>query len=132
MASLSVILALLVSGCSISGPEKPPPTMSMTITSQDWNGWDPGSSYEPVTESMQVVVGDSVELPAVGMEGVTFTVTAVTDHSATISLSKPLLPEGVSFNDDVSSFDVELGSPLKLSTPTMDAGTNYTVTLSSL
>ena len=132
IAGLSVVLALLVSGCSVSGPEKPPATMSLTITSQDWNGWDPGSSYEPVTESMQVVAGESVELPGLGTEGITFTVTAVTDHSATISLSDSLWTEDSSFDDHVSSFNVELGNPVKLSTPTMDAGTNYTVTLTPL
>lgn len=91
------------------------------------------SSDADETVAIDAVSGADATLPNHFGDDIHVEVTSVDSDSVELSTSTDLAPEGetggINLNDLSSSFTVDAGEELKVSTPTMDAGTTWTLTL---
>lgn len=104
----------------------------ITVETYHWIGLgEPGQSSEPAVSGPD---GPGTRLRTPGPEPVTFLVIASDSEGVTVRSSQPLSVESPEGGFNLSSrktiFQVRPGQPVRLATPTMDAGTNYTLTLS--
>lgn len=135
IATLLVLLtAIGLTGCARAagtavGQQLP---MTLTIVSEDWNGWDENHEGTPVTQTLRVAPEASVELQYL-LDPMTLTVTEVSGTAVEFRTSEQMAPAGdsggVNLNDLQSSFTVSTEKPVEFSTASMDGGISYTVTL---
>ena len=118
---------LLPAGCGLAEREQAP--VPMTITANDWNGWDPDHESTETTTEVEAVEGQTVRVD----DGLEITFTDVGDDEVEIRTSDAMSPVkeggGIDLTTDEMEFTVERGSALELATPTMDAGTTYELVL---
>ena len=126
-AVLLAATVLLPAGCGLAEREQPP--VPMTITANDWNGWDPDHESTETTTEVEAVEGQTVRVD----DGLEITFTDVGDDEVEIRTSDAMSPVkeggGIDLTTDEMEFTVERGSALELATPTMDAGTTYELVL---
>ncbi|WP_068266360.1 hypothetical protein [Janibacter limosus] len=129
VAAASCLPAL--TGCGLLEPESGP--VPVTITSSSWNGWDRNHKPTPKTTTIDATKGASV--PFTGFVDFEITFTDVGEDSVELTTSEPMSPRGESgglhLRDTETEFTVERGETLRFSTPTMDGGMHYEVTLAS-
>ncbi|MGW3548735.1 hypothetical protein ACWDHH_13335 [Janibacter hoylei] len=125
-AVLLAATVLLPAGCGLAEREQPP--VPMTITANDWNGWDPDHESTETTTEVEAVQGQTFSV-----DGLEITFTDVGDDEVEIRTTDAMSPvndgDGINLNDPEHDFSVERGTPLELATPTTDAGTTYELTL---
>ena len=126
-ALLLAAAVLLPAGCGLAEREQAP--VPMTITANDWNGWDPDHESTETTTEVEAVEGQTVRVD----DGLEITFTDVGDDEVEIRTTDAMSPvndgDGINLNDPEHDFSVERGTPLELATPTTDAGTTYELTL---
>ncbi len=129
--------ALVATGCAATdGAPRPSgwlvPEQTLTIVSEDWNGWDPDHRPTPETTTLAVDVGARATVDGLG-EQVTFEVVSVSDGEVEVTSDRELAPKnetgGIGLRDLVDEFDVVTGEDTMLASPTMDGGSFYTLTL---
>lgn len=125
-ALLLAAAVLLPAGCGLAEREQAP--VPMTITANDWNGWDPDHESTETTTEVEAVEGQTFSV-----DGLEITFTDVGDDEVEIRTTDAMSPVndggGINLNDPEHDFSVERGTPLELATPTTDAGTTYELTL---
>ena len=125
-ALLLAAAVLLPAGCGLAEREQAP--VPMTITANDWNGWDPDHESTETTTEVEAVEGQTFSV-----DGLEITFTDVGDDEVEIRTTDAMSPvndgDGINLNDPEHDFSVERGTPLELATPTTDAGTTYELTL---
>ena len=125
-AVLLAATVLLPAGCGLAEREQPP--VPMTITANDWNGWDPDHESTETTTEVEAVQGQTFSV-----DGLEITFTDVGDDEVEIRTTDAMSPvndgDGINLNDPEHDFSVERGTPLELATPTTDAGTTYELVL---
>ena len=125
-AVLLAATVLLPAGCGLAEREQPP--VPMTITANDWNGWDPDHESTETTTEVEAVQGQTFSV-----DGLEITFTDVGDDEVEIRTTDAMSPVndggGINLLDPEHDFSVERGTPLELATPTTDAGTTYELTL---
>ena len=126
-AVLLTATVLLPAGCGLVEREQPP--VPMTITANDWNGWDPDHESTDTTTDVEAVEGQTVRVD----DDLEITFTDVDDGEVEIRTTEAMSPVndggGINLLDPEHDFTVDRGTPLKLATPTTDAGTTYELTL---
>ncbi len=130
LLSSAVIVSLgLLVGCA---EPKAPARLRMRVVATPWNGWDPKSSPRPQERSMDVSVGASMTITSVGGD-VVFRVTDVSGLEVAFTTSTGMAEQGTGGGLDLTKtrdrFTVTPGSPIQFGTPTMDAGTTFTVSV---
>lgn len=122
--------ALALSGCSTITGLLPVGSATLTIVSAGWTGWSI-EQPDPVTRIFVVAEGDEVADPG-GSTRMVFTVVEISRAGlrlrSTESLA-PLRPDAfdVDWNTpSVTAFDIPVGEELRMGTPSLDGGTNYT------
>lgn len=122
----ALALALPLGGCGVLDRDQDP--VPMTITANDWNGWDPDHESTETTTEVEAVEGQTFSV-----DGLEITFTDVGDDEVEIRTTDAMSPVndggGINLNDPEHDFSVERGTPLELATPTTDAGTTYELTL---
>ena len=125
-ALLLAAAVLLPAGCGLAEREQAP--VPMTITANDWNGWDPDHESTETTTEVEAVEGQTLSV-----DGLEITFTDVGDDEVEIRTTDAMSPVndggGINLLDPEHDFSVERGTPLELATPTTDAGTTYELTL---
>ena len=125
-AVLLAATVLLPAGCGLAEREQAP--VPMTITANDWNGWDPDHESTETTTEVEAVQGQTFSV-----DGLEITFTDVGDDEVEIRTTDAMSPVndggGINLLDPEHDFSVERGTPLELATPTTDAGTTYELTL---
>ena len=126
-ALLLAAAVLLPAGCGLAEREQPP--VPMTITANDWNGWDPDHESTETTTEVEAVGGQTFRVD----DDLEITFTDVGDDKVEIRTTDAMSPVndggGINLLDPEHDFSVERGTPLELATPTTDAGTTYELTL---
>ncbi|MFF5325008.1 hypothetical protein ACFY2Y_14935 [Janibacter hoylei] len=126
-AVLLAATVLLPAGCGLAEREQPP--VPMTITANDWNGWDPDHESTETTTEVEAVEGQTFRVD----DDLEITFTDVGDDEVEIRTTDAMSPVndggGINLLDPEHDFSVERGTPLELATPTTDAGTTYELTL---
>lgn len=126
-AVLLAATVLLPAGCGLAEREQPP--VPMTITANDWNGWDPDHESTETTTEVEAVEGQTFRVD----DDLEITFTDVGDDEVEIRTTDAMSPVndggGINLLDPEHDFSVERGTPLELATPTTDAGTSYVLTL---
>lgn len=126
-AVLLAATVLLPAGCGLAEREQPP--VPMTITANDWNGWDPDHESTETTTEVEAVGGQTFRVD----DDLEITFTDVGDDEVEIRTTDAMSPVndggGINLLDPEHDFSVERGTPLELATPTTDAGTTYELTL---
>lgn len=121
----------VLTGCGLLDPDPGP--VPVTITSSSWNGWDRNHKPTPKITTVDATKGASV--PFTGHVDFDITFTDVDEDSVEFTTSEPMSPRGegggLSLSDTETEFTVERGETLRFSTPTMDSGMHYEVTLAS-
>ena len=120
-----------LTGCGLLDPDPGP--VPVTFTSSSWNGWE--RDHEPTRTTMTVDVTKGASVPFTGHVDFDITFTDVDEDSVELTTSEPMSPRGegggLSLADTETEFTVERGETLRFSTPTMDGGMHYEVTLAS-
>lgn len=100
----------------------------------EWSGWGGGGSDQLGSRSYDVELGKRYRLPNGWLGGPAFTITDVGEESVTIETDGEMAPQNangaINLLDTQSEFVVTTDSPCQFATPSMDAGTSYTLTLS--
>ena len=126
-AVLLAATVLLPAGCGLAEREQPP--VPMTITANDWNGWDPDHESTDTTTDVEAVEGRTVRVD----DDLEITFTDVDDGEVEIRTTDAMSPVndggGINLLDPEHDFTVDRGTPLELATPTTDAGTTYELVL---
>lgn len=126
-ALLLAAAVLLPAGCGLAEREQAP--VPMTITANDWNGWDPDHESTETTTEVEAVEGQTFRVD----DDLEITFTDVGDDEVEIRTTDAMSPVndggGINLLDPEHDFSVERGTPLELATPTTDAGTTYELTL---
>ena len=126
-AVLLAATVLLPAGCGLAEREQPP--VPMTITANDWNGWDPDHESTETTTEVEAVGGQTFRVD----DDLEITFTDVGDDKVEIRTTDAMSPVndggGINLRNPEHDFTVDRGTPLKLATPTTDAGTTYELTL---
>lgn len=126
-AVLLAATVLLPAGCGLAEREQPP--VPMTITANDWNGWDPDHESTETTTEVEAVGGQTFRVD----DDLEITFTDVGDDKVEIRTTDAMSPVndggGINLLDPEHDFSVERGTPLELVAPTTDAGTTYELTL---
>lgn len=115
-----------------------PPTtpLEMRIEASTWSGWktpDPNDPPQvPGVTVIQVQKGATAALTKFS-EKWTLTITRVTDRHVEfrtgIGLSEKKPGKGINLNQSDHRWSVDVGSTIKLTTPTMDAGETYMISV---
>ena len=126
-ALLLAAAVLLPAGCGLAEREQAP--VPMTITANDWNGWDPDHESTETTTEVEAVEGQTFRVD----DDLEITFTDVGDDEVEIRTTDAMSPVndggGINLLDPEHDFSVERGTPLELATPTTDSGTTYELTL---
>ncbi|WP_068266351.1 hypothetical protein [Janibacter limosus] len=132
LRSLTLVpLALLtVSACASPSGGSDEEPVTVVLVADSWSDGD--SSSDPVTTRVEATKGHTVT--AKGQhEDVDVTFTSVSPQEVTLETSDTMAPEGktggINLNDTRTDFTVTAGAPLKFSTPSMDGGTTWVVTI---
>lgn len=135
VAALLVLLTVIgLSGCARAGGTAVGQQLPMTLTivSEDWNGWDENHQSTPITKTLRVAPDASLDLEYLG-DSMTLTVSRVSGTSVEFRTSEQMAPAGdsggINLNDLQSSFTVRTETPVEFSTASLDGGISYTVTL---
>ncbi|UTT66023.1 hypothetical protein NMQ01_15220 [Janibacter sp. CX7] len=123
--ALAVLLPL--GGCGVLDRDQEP--VPLTITASDWNGWDPDHESTDTTTEVEAVEGQTLRVD----DDLEITFTDVDDDEVEIRTADAMSPAdgggGIDLLDPEHDFTVERGTPLRLATPTTDAGTSYRLEL---
>lgn len=129
VAALAVLTASLF-GCG-SDDSGESTSVSLDVEIQDWTGWQ---EEQPSPELMSVTIreGSAIDLPAHGGP-IRLTVTDVKDDLIELETDDSLVinedDAGIDFDDATTRFTLDRSEPLKLTTPTMDEGTSFTLSV---
>ena len=120
-------LSVLATG-ACSGAEEAP--MTLTVSAQTWAGApDADSAQESVT--LPADEGESVELPLA--QGERLEVSGRDGERVELTTSVPMAPAGdgggINLRDTRTDFSLAPGEPVEFSTPSMDSGTTWTITV---
>lgn len=140
----AVLAVTALPGCAalrdvvtVPNPDPDPSNLLLHIEAKDWNGWespDPNTPAPPPDEK-DLVVSEGLEASLPGSNISTVTITAVESQSVSfrtsVELSRKNYTGGFGLNSGDTEWRISTGEQMKLSTPTMDAGTTYTFTLLS-
>lgn len=131
LRSLTLVpLALLtVSACASSSEGSDGP-VTVVLVADSWS--DGGSSSDPITTRVEATQGDTVTAKGQHAD-VDVTFTSVSPDEVTLETSDKMAPEGatggINLNDTRTDFTVTADAPLTFSTPSMDGGTTWVVTI---
>ncbi len=129
------MVAVLLAGCGeeTGSTRATDESLTLTIVSEDWNGWDPEHRPTPETTTLDAVVGERAVVEALGDDDTELEVTDVRGDEVEITASSAMAPRGDSggldLNGTQDTFVVALGQRVEFATPTTDAGISYTLTL---
>lgn len=105
----------------------------LTVTDSSWSGWNGGSVSKPKGQTFEVKQGEHYVVSE-GSLGLAFTITEVGNDSITIETDEKMSPRNpngtINLGHPRQQFTVTLGDKCEFATPTMDGGTNYTLSLS--
>ncbi|MGY5764466.1 hypothetical protein ACXET9_04605 [Brachybacterium sp. DNPG3] len=103
---------------------------SLRVVISDWTGWSE-EQPEPVTVDLEAEEGDVLDLGEAPF-GVVLTVTRLTAERLTLTSNDPLSERseggGIDLRTKQTTFRVDRGRTIEMTTPTMDAGTTFAVT----
>lgn len=123
----ALALALPLGGCGVLDRDQAP--VPMTITANDWNGWDPDHESTETTTEVEAVEGQTVRVD----DDLEITFTDVGDDEVEIRTTDAMSPVndggGINLRNPEHDFTVDRGTSLELATPTTDAGTTYELVL---
>lgn len=123
----ALALALPLGGCGVLDRDQAP--VPMTITANDWNGWDPDHESTETTTEVEAVEGQTVRVD----DDLEITFTDVGDDEVEIRTTDAMSPVndggGINLRNPEHDFTVDRGTSLELATPTTDAGTTYELEL---
>lgn len=110
---------------------RPAATVTLTIVTSPWSGWS-REQPEDETSAEEVTRGTTFTRPVVGGD-VVFTVGTCTARRVGLRTGSPLSErkgdEGIDLGTDQDAFTVTAGETLRLTTPTMDAGTTFEISI---
>jgi hypothetical protein len=130
-AALLAAPLLLLPGCAPVDRMPPAATVTLTVVTSPWSGW---SREQPGDEASaeEVTRGTTFTRSAMG-EDIVFTVTTCTARRVVLRTDTPLSEregvEGIDLGTDQDTFTVRAGETLKVTTPTMDAGTTFEISI---
>lgn len=122
LVATMVVPMIGLTGCQAPG------AMTLTVTDEEYNGWDPDVTPPPHSERVAAKVGAKVN----DSSGVTFEIIAVRSGAVDVLASEPLEGPAVSGSKTYERrvrFTVKEGESLSLRTPTEDGGTNFWLVL---
>ena len=131
---IALLIALPITGCDTKGSagEGADVTATVEVKVVGWNGWDHNDKPAPSTTTVELSRGAAFEVDVL-TGPVTFEVSAIDVDSMELETSEPfaLMNVGgvIDLNDPTDEFTLPMDGSLKVATPTMDAGTNVTLTL---
>lgn len=118
-----------LSACKVVDPFQPTLTVTLTVVEQGWTGWST-EQPEPETSIEEVTEGSEFTRTAMGQD-IAFTVLSVTARKLRLRTSTALSEReeggGIDLRTDQDTFTVRAGGSLSITTPTMDAGTTFTL-----
>lgn len=113
----------------------PEPIYAVNVTAQDWSGWSQPHDPQPEPTMTQVLAwpGATVQVEAVSGP-VTFTVTTIRDDLVVVTSDAPFAPRsstgsGWAMDEPVQRWGLRDGESVRVVTPTLDAGTEITLTV---
>lgn len=119
-----LIIPLLVTvGCT-----KKESNLKVVVESSSWSGWS--EDYKPAKETNEYPVELNKEYSFEGGD-FSFKITKVKSDKITIKTNQPMSDneKGVNLNAQETEFTIKLDKSVELTTPTMDAGYIYTISL---
>ena len=128
---LPAALLLGLMGMGACGGESPDPagTVTVTIESSDWNGWDSEHESNVVTEIHVADEGESFDFERDFFETITATVEAIEDDHVVLSFNQGFAPRGDGtgwdYGNVITEVTVAEGQIVELATPSYDAGITY-------
>lgn len=134
MRRLVSVLALLLAGlltltaCAGGGKTRPDQPLWISITSEDWNGWDP--DHVGTTERVEVSAVPGNEVMVTSLPPFTLRVETAGDGVVTFTTSEGLAERtasgGYAMDDGVTEFRLSTGEPvIEAASTTMDAGYSH-------
>jgi len=130
-ATLLAAPLLLLPGCALVDRVRPAETVTLTVVTSPWSGWS-REQPEAETSTEEVTRGTTFTRSAMG-EDVVFTVRTCTARRVVLRTDTPLSEwegdEGIDLGTDQDAFTVRAGETLKITTPTMDAGTTFEISI---
>ncbi len=124
-----LLLTACGEGSDDDGAQAGPVTID--VVRQGWTGWS-REQPKPITRQVTVSEGESFRVDDLGGE-IVFTVKHIDDGRVELESSESLSPRegdaGVDLRSDQDEFELTADGPLTVTTPTMDAGVTFTLTL---
>ena len=124
---------LLLPGCALVDRVRPAETVTLTVVTSPWSGWS-REQPEEETSTEEVTRGSTFTRSAMG-EDVVFTVRTCTTKRVVLrtdtTLSEREGDDGIDLGTDQDTFTVRAGETLTVTTPTMDAGTTFEISIAS-
>ncbi len=123
-----MLIVVLILGplyiCIINAPKK----YTLTIKESSWSGWTENYTPEETTKEYSIVLGKHYTTTD---KNLSFTVKRVGLKSITIETTEPFsdTEKGIDLKSNKKTFTIKLNNEVKLTTPTMDAGYIYYLTL---
>lgn len=103
----------------------------LSVSHSSWSGWT-GTVSEVESQSYEVKQGEHYIVSEGGL-GLAFTIVQVGNDRITIETDESMAPVNengtINLGGHRNKFEIVIGKPCELATPTMDAGTNYTLSL---
>lgn len=102
----------------------------LKVIKSSWSGWDEDYFPEDKTFEYDIELNKEYEVSK-GSLGLTFTIKKINKDNIVIDTTEPFSDseKGISLRTDKTEFVIEKGKTLKLTTPTMDAGNIYYLSL---
>lgn len=124
IASALVPLLLPLTAC-----QNDPPPRTVVVQAQDWTGWSRQQPAPSAPVEILAVEGERAQVPEAGA----IRVMEVDDDSVVISTGAGMSPVNPGGGIDLTAaqhrFIVRAGTATRFATPSMDAGTTFTVRL---
>ena len=122
---------LLLPGCALVDRVRPAETVTLTVVTSPWSGWS-REQPEDETSAEEVTQGSTFTRSAMG-EDIVFTVGTCTARRVVLRTDTPLSEregdESIDLGTDQDTFTVRAGETLEITTPTMDAGTTFEISI---
>ena len=135
LGALLLLIGLACSACGTGkdtsgtfGSDSKDQSVLLQIETTEWNGWDQDYEPNPVTQTIEVTEGEEFELSVLTGEA-EFEVVDSDEDGVRLEGDGDLMPFVSNPDDQSTDFTITDDEPLDLMTPTLDAGTNVTISL---
>lgn len=128
MMPAALLLGLMGIG-SCSDQDAGPETVTVTIESADWSGWDEHDEGTVTTETHVAAEGESFDFERSFAGTMTATVESIENDRVVLTFNQDLAPKagssGWDYVETITEVTMMAGEPVGLTTPTLDAGLTY-------